>query len=294
VKISFKVLLFLCCLIVISPLEAKHRRQNYLHKHHLSACMIFNNEAPYLKEWLEYHLLLGVQHFYLYNNQSTDNYREVLQPYLDKNIVELVNWNHTSHNLKEWDKSQVAAYNHCLRRARGQTKWLAIIDSDEFIVPVTTDNLSAFLKPYETKEKVGGILVNWVVYGTSHVAKIPENCLLIEKLVMSSITGSNHAKTICMVDCVSHVMSPHYMLYKSGWRHCTPSGHFGTGIEIDKIRINHYWARDEWYLENVKIPRRRVWGTDAAECRRWAEANNGAHDTSIFRFIEPLRKRMQQ
>ena len=32
----------------------------------LSLILIFKDEAPYLQEWLEYHLMLGVQHFYLY------------------------------------------------------------------------------------------------------------------------------------------------------------------------------------------------------------------------------------
>jgi hypothetical protein len=32
----------------------------------LSACAVFWNEKPYLFEWVVYHYLLGVQHFYLY------------------------------------------------------------------------------------------------------------------------------------------------------------------------------------------------------------------------------------
>src|SRR5947209_13747598 len=37
----------------------------------LMLCLRFRNEAPNLKEWLEYHLMVGVQHFALYNNNST-------------------------------------------------------------------------------------------------------------------------------------------------------------------------------------------------------------------------------
>ena len=32
----------------------------------LAACAVFWNEKPYLFEWVVYHYLLGVQHFYLY------------------------------------------------------------------------------------------------------------------------------------------------------------------------------------------------------------------------------------
>ena len=49
--------------------------------------MMFRNEAAYLKEWIEYHHLAGVEHFWLYNNNSTDQWQDVLQPYIDWGIV---------------------------------------------------------------------------------------------------------------------------------------------------------------------------------------------------------------
>ena len=52
------------------------------------ACM-FRNAAFYLKDWLDFHLAVGVERFYLANNDSTDEYLSLLQPYLDKGVVEL-------------------------------------------------------------------------------------------------------------------------------------------------------------------------------------------------------------
>ena len=49
----------------------------------------FRDEAKYLKEWIEFHLLVGVDDFYLTNHLSVDNYLEVLQPYIDKGIVKI-------------------------------------------------------------------------------------------------------------------------------------------------------------------------------------------------------------
>ena len=63
-------------------------RKFYL-MYNLVICAIFKNEARYLKEWVEYHRMVGVEHFYLYNNDSTDNYKEELKYYLDNNIVTL-------------------------------------------------------------------------------------------------------------------------------------------------------------------------------------------------------------
>ena len=52
----------------------------------LAVVAIFKDEGKYLKEWLDYHLLAGVEHFYLYNNDSSDDYQEVLAPYVKANL----------------------------------------------------------------------------------------------------------------------------------------------------------------------------------------------------------------
>ena len=55
----------------------------------LGIVTMFRNEANYLKEWIEYHRLVGVDHFYLYNLGSTDRYLNVLRPYIKEKIVTL-------------------------------------------------------------------------------------------------------------------------------------------------------------------------------------------------------------
>ena len=60
--------------------------------HPLVVCAIFKQEAHYLKEWIEFHRIQGFSKFFLYNNNSNDNYLEVLQPYIDKGIVDLTEW----------------------------------------------------------------------------------------------------------------------------------------------------------------------------------------------------------
>lgn len=281
-----KKFLYLLLTILSLPLVAAR------YKHNLSVCMIFRDEAPYLKEWIEFHRLLGVDHFYLYNNLSQDNYLEVLTPYVNSEIVELMEWNQESNNVGEWDKIQVTAYNDGLARAKHQSKWLTILDSDEFLFPTEEDCIPTFLKKYKDLNKFGGLLVNWVVFGTSWVAKIPDDKLLIETLTLCSPSGSDHFKSIFLTKRVSHVCSPHYVIYKEGYRHFTPNGGLPPFIQIDQIRINHYWSRDEWYLNNFKIPRRQLWGTGPKTCKIWAEAANGAQGGKILRFVEPLRQRI--
>ena len=50
---------------------------------YLAACTIYRDAASYLAEWIEFHRLVGVERFFLYDNGSVDDHREVLAPYVD-------------------------------------------------------------------------------------------------------------------------------------------------------------------------------------------------------------------
>ena len=93
----------------------------------LAIVAIFKDEGKYLKEWLDYHLLAGVEHFYLYNNDSTDDYKEVLAPYVEKNLVTLTEWPGNS--------MMYPAYDDTIKKHRFECRYMAFIDIDEFIYP---------------------------------------------------------------------------------------------------------------------------------------------------------------
>ncbi|MBQ8133027.1 MAG: glycosyltransferase family 92 protein [Clostridia bacterium] len=125
-------------------------------KYSVSVCAIFRDEGTYLKEWLEFHLIAGVEHFYLYNNFSKDNYMEILKPYIDRNVVTLIDW-----PVKQ---GQFAAYQHFFDNYSKETKWVCLIDLDEFIVPNKYHNIQDFLVKFENRPCV---IVYWKVFGSS-------------------------------------------------------------------------------------------------------------------------------
>ena len=55
---------------------------------YLTLCAIAKNEGRYLQEWIEYHKMLGVEKFFIYDNESADNTRKILQPYIVTKLVE--------------------------------------------------------------------------------------------------------------------------------------------------------------------------------------------------------------
>lgn len=126
-------------------------------KYNVSICAIFKNEAPYLKEWIEFNHIVGIDHFYLYNNNSNDDYLSVLRPYVESGLVTLIDWPHS--------QRQVECYQACIAEFALETKWLGFIDIDEFIVPKITDCIYDFLRPFE--KKAGAVNIYWRLFGTS-------------------------------------------------------------------------------------------------------------------------------
>ena len=95
--------------------------------HDLAIVATLKDEGPYLKEWLDYHLLAGVDHFYLYDHESTDNYAEIVKPYIDAGLVTSTPY---PNNI-----SMYMAYNDAIKRFKFFNRYMAIIDIDEFIYP---------------------------------------------------------------------------------------------------------------------------------------------------------------
>lgn len=273
-------------------------------QYYLCMAAIFQNEAPYLKEWIEYHRLIGVEHFYLYNNLSNDNYLEILVPYIVKGIIELTEWPYT-----DFPACQVRACSDAVQRSKGKTIWLGITDIDEFIVLVKGDNLPDFLKKYE---KYAGIGINWQLFGTSEIVSIPEDELQIEHLVYKfpekfycNWWNSNHwFKSIVQPALIEakECTNSHCFKPKKGYKIVDPNKEtikdpWGRNpkVPVDKIRINHYWFRTLDWFYHVKMTRPWV-STNSAftpENIAWLlKVGNTELDLTISRFVPELKNHM--
>ncbi len=277
--------------------------RNDKRKGELAICAVFKNEAPYLKEWIEFHRLVGVSHFYLYNNLSSDNFwTETLKPYVDLGIVELFDVPFDSSVYLDGAKThnvvQVACYTHAINLASYKNNWLAIIDVDEFICPVQDTSLIKILKEYDY---AGGLVVYWQIYGTSNIWDLSQGELLIEKLLLKQPEGKSALfKSIVKPHLVKKCVDPHWTTVEgaslvipnhSSFSH-TPN--FSV-LPIDVIRINHYTYRTLSFYENIKKPRRNSWGdvpTPEQEKQRLDYANS-VYDPIMLRFVPALKKQMQ-
>lgn len=289
---------FLTCLFLLICSHA------FSYKYELSICAMFQNEAPFLKEWIEFHRIVGVKHFWLYNNNSTDYYLDVLRPYIKKGIVELIDW--PSPLEQDWTPFQNNAYADCMARSVGKSKWIAAIDIDEFIVPVHHEKeLLETLQAIERdRPNVGGLMLFWQFFGTSHLRDIPKNQTLVETLLLKApmnYGGNHHVKSLCRPEFVKHCYV-HVAVYKPGYYDITLSGNGGPNqpVQIDPIRIHHYFPRTERYLYEKKLQRRsRYLGKPYTqeemeqEVRRLDQELNQEYDDTILKYVPKLRKRLK-
>lgn len=256
---------------------------------------IFQNEAPYLKEWIEFHRLVGVEKFFLLDNLSTDSFHEILKPYIECGIVDLCSWPLEHGNIQEFNEIQCLAYERILHKAKSQVKWLALIDIDEFLFSPKTDHLEEILSSFD---EFGGIGVNWQVFGTSFIHRIPKGQLLIETLNSKwpVHAGTNHhIKSLVRTDRVKHCDNPHFMEYQEGYFQINTKkirfeGKLSPTVEIDLLRINHYTLRDELYFKTQKIPRLKKWWKGIYhDFEAIYKPQSMIEDRTIHRFVSKVK-----
>lgn len=304
--IDLKTIIALLC-VVVSYLESSApNSQEQLsncqkEKYQLAVCAIFQDETFFLREWIEYHRVVGVEHFYLYNNLSTDNYLDILRPYIDEGVVDLFEWPVKTGNQKEYlDLLQLPAYNDALEKIKGVARWAAFIDLDEFIVPLRHRNLLDMLLEYED---CAGLAINWQIFGTSNIEDLPANQLITENFVLKA--PHNHSlneivKLIVQPQYVKSIQNPHTFQFFPNYYAVNSNKiplnehHMGQPVVLNIACINHYWFGSRRWLLDCKMPRREKWNMKFSQERleEIISAHNAVRDEAIHKFVPQLKQRM--
>ena len=212
------------------------RNDHTMPEQYLSVCAIAKNEGPYFEEWIEWHLAHGVEKFYIYDNESTDDTRDILEPYIKQGVVEYKYW--------PGRKQQLAVYDDCLANHRFSSRWIAFIDLDEFIVPLKDKSIPIFLKRLEP---FAAVEINWLIYGSNgKMFKTPGT--IMERFKRHSLPDNilnRHVKSIVNPRRVFNMIGCHEAARISGRAadsHGNPiKKYFRDRVpQHDIIRINHY------------------------------------------------------
>lgn len=228
-------------------------------RHELAIACLFRNSAFFLREWIEHYLLMGATRFYLCDNLSEDDGREVLRPYVESGVVVLTRCDREFVSQFE-SEIHTPFFDVVLRAAAGEARWVACMDSDEFVAPVRADDrdLLTVLRRYEDEPVV---YAHWQLYGTSGVERVPAGRLLCETFVRRGHAhgaGNRLLKAFVQTDRYIDMQDVHTIRGIGGF------GRVAGGIRravtipeevcVTELRVNHYNTGDAAYYARYKVP----------------------------------------
>lgn len=117
---------------------------------------LVKNEDNYIKQWIDYHHQLGVDHFVIYDNsqasdadswcscETSSNLSHVLKSYIKNDLVTLINWPYPKRIQGGHVVGQVTQQNHCLYNFK-ESSYIGFFDIDEYLNPLRYHNIPTMI-----------------------------------------------------------------------------------------------------------------------------------------------------
>jgi hypothetical protein len=219
--------------------------------------LIVKDEAPYILEWIAYHMVLGVDKFIIADNNSSDGTKEILVNLHSAGLIDLIHFN--GHKKIS---PQLPAYTEILNSAQG-VDWLGFIDADEFIELNSDLSLKKLLLDIFDNEEIGAIALNWAIYGSSGLSE-RENGLVVERFTnreFQIFIPNFHYKSILKLNSISNVGStPHKFQLSGNQKYAHINGDdlfdnltYGEGLSTkivwNPVKLNHYMLKSKFEFD---------------------------------------------
>lgn len=212
--------IFICLILTSVKIITLKAENEVCKKHNLSICALFKDEANNLKEWIDYHRELGVDHFYLYDTGSRDAYQTLLKPYLKEQIVTLVHW--PSELCRQCERCdvccfalsmQIPAYENAVNFvAREETEWLVFLDINEYLV-CAEGTIPELLEKYGN---YAGIALSSYFFDAPFQDNFVENKELLKSLELKTPLEKSIAKMLFKPDqCEGFIWPPYQCCFKT-------------------------------------------------------------------------------
>jgi hypothetical protein len=199
---------------------------------------ILKAEEPFINEWIAYHRIIGVDHFFLYDNDPSLPLKHLLKGHAE--YVTVVDWPGEHEELPGRNK-QTKAYTDSLRRINH--RWVAFIDGDEFIVLRKHPNLKEFLVQFE---HAGAVLLTWHLFGNNGYYANPKG-LITASLTRRRREPGRMPKSINKVKAILSIENAHTCRLKRGFKAVDANKRRYSEIlypgKTEVAHINHYMCR---------------------------------------------------
>lgn len=258
-------------------------------KHRLSVVCAIKNEADDLLEWLHFHKLAGVDHFYLYDNESTDETRAIIESFPWPDMI-------TYHYVKG-EFGQIRAFHHAIDSYRNSSEWCAFIDADEFLYPVEGSSIRDVLDGIPSAPAVA---VQWLNFGSNgHDAKPDGLCIeSFTRRAPDDFPDHYVMKSIVRPDAIVAYLHPHQSLVLGCYvqEDGTPVFPIGGRCSVPKRRklaINHYYTKSRQQLLKKRERGRPLAAGDPERIRAMEfftlRDRNDVEDRTILKFLPELK-----
>lgn len=201
---------------------------------------IAKNEDNFIEEWVAYHRLLGINHFYIYDNNRKKTLKKKLNPF-----KEFVTVSHVNQSFFAKNSMQLRVYTQSLKIIKGVYDWVVFLDIDEFINLKKHTSIQSFLAEYSN---VDSIKLHWKIFGHNGFFDTPSGFVLGNYKTCSSL--HTIGKTIVRPEKISQILL-HFILLKDGAKYVNvlkESLPFQTSHQPNKAMeeiayIHHYQCR---------------------------------------------------
>lgn len=209
-------------------------------EHEMCICTMLRNQARFLREWVIYHARIGVQRWYIYDNNSDDDIESVIKSLQDANF-------NITRYVWPWVKTQEAGFAHCALRARDSCEWVGFIDVDEFIHLPSNVSLHHVLRKKKRFKKVAELRTSCYSFGPSGLKRIPTKGVMVGYTCRMS--ASERHKSIVRPEALNSTLVNvvHHFHLKDGFRF--------VNVNRGLMVINHY-KYQVWDVFKEKFYRR--------------------------------------
>lgn len=264
-------------------------------KYELSFAVIVKNEVPYIKEWIEYHRYIGVTHFYVYDNESTDGLKDVLKSYIDEGVVD---YTYYPGKLRQLEAYKDAAIKH-----KFDSHYIGFFDVDEFLLMningVSLPSLTT--RVFNSYDGVGAYAINWRHFGSSGHIEKPDG-LVIENYTHRAEDDFDRnllVKTICNPRRVVHFLNPHHPVLDDGYRIVNENGvtvtdQFCADNSCSLMQVNHYFcksreeARKKMERGKISDSKKLDWSVFESRDR------NEVLDEGMLPYVTPCKEALER
>lgn len=232
---------------------------------------IVKNETKYIAEWIAHYRSIGVSNIIIYDNDTDEDGRALLQKIAKAGLITLIPW-----SVSDGVSPQMSAYADALQRYEGTFEFLAFFDADEFLFP--NDQLDIVRWLSGLPQDVGAVAINQRVFGSSGHKNASDELVTARftRAAEEAYSENRWVKSIYRIRFAGRLLNPHRGTLTSG-RYILPCGRdafeaddlSGQAREIDfsVMRLHHYIIKS---LEEFLVKRARGGGAAATLEQRLA------------------------